>query len=160
MDQLFFLLVALYIIYQKPHLVFLEPILNFYNPSENLFFNKKQRNLLKNHPANIQFQQRHNYNCITNLLIPVLLLGLAIYRLKIELGFVYLMGGRNDLKFDECPRNLAGCCVPLKARKLLDLTLLNLHVWPSWPPIWHVFPCWCQHLLAGCVKLQMKHLWL
>jgi hypothetical protein len=24
---------------------------------------------------------------------------------------VYLIGGRNDLKFDECPRNLAGCCV-------------------------------------------------
>jgi hypothetical protein len=40
----------------------------------------------------------------------------------------------------------------------LDLTWLNL--WPSWPPICPVFPCWCHHLLAGCVKLQMKHLWL
>ena len=81
---------------------------------------------MKNYPANIQFQQRHNYNCITNLLIPVLLLGLAIYRLKIEPGFVYLIGGRNDLKFDDSPRNLAGCGVLLKARNLLDLTLLNL----------------------------------
>jgi hypothetical protein len=43
-------------------------------------------------------EQRHNYNCIANLLIPVLLLGLAIDRLKIELGFVYLIGGRSDLK--------------------------------------------------------------
>jgi hypothetical protein len=44
-------------------------------------------------------------------------LGLAIYRLKIELGFVYLIDGRNDLKFDEGPCNLAGCCVPLEARQ-------------------------------------------
>lgn len=47
MDQLFFLLVALYIIYQKPHLVFLEPILNFYNPSENLFFTKNRETFWK-----------------------------------------------------------------------------------------------------------------
>jgi hypothetical protein len=36
---------------------------------------------------------------------------LAIYRLKIELGIVYLIGGRNDLKFDEGPFNLAGCLI-------------------------------------------------
>ena len=41
MDQLFFLLAALYIIYQKPHLAFLEPILIFTIHLKTSVFTKK-----------------------------------------------------------------------------------------------------------------------